>query len=777
MSRLKKQGSGGAEERGSRQHLPCPPAARLPISPAPLLLILLFLLFAPTARAQSELVVAPDGPYATIPEALAAAQDGDTILVRGGQHEGNLTVDKAVRLIGQDWPVIDGGGQGMVVTLAAPGTQLSGFVVRGSGNEPDRNHAGINIVAENVLVENNRLEEVLFGISFAHAHNGVARGNEITGKAEYDSGRKGDAIRVWYSHDVLLEDNLVYDTRDVVAWYSENVVIRGNTLRDNRYGAHLMYCDGALIEGNTLLDNSVGIYTMYTDNVVLKDNLIRGQRGPSGYALGFKDADDVTATNNVLVDNRVGIFLDGAPFSPQGYADFHGNILAFNDIGLVLQPAVRGATFQDNTFWENSVQMTLAGGGRPGSNDWTGNFWSDYAGFDADGDGRGDLPYQSDRFFEGLTDREPRLQMLAYSPAVETIEFAARSFPIIKPQPKLTDPAPLMAPAPLPAFAQTPGGSSGAILVTAVALLILAGTIYLTAGKREQSTVNSEQLTANSGSPTPLPPRSPAPHLPGSPAPIAVNGLSKRYGKTEALHDLSFTAVPGEILALWGANGAGKTTLLKAILGLIRFEGEIAVNGHDAARAGKAARRDIGYVPQEAVFYDWGVLATMRFYARLKKAPPERIPFLLRRLGLEPHAHKAVAALSGGLKQRLALAIALLADPPLLLLDEPTASLDTATQQDYLTLLSDLRAEGKTILFASHRLEEVEALADRALLLENGRLVDIFPADQLRARIAPARHIDVLEEDSPRRHGEHGVFMGLTTTPLVRSADFQSAAP
>ncbi|MBK8989927.1 MAG: nitrous oxide reductase family maturation protein NosD [Chloroflexi bacterium] len=769
MSRLKKQGRWGAGEQGSGHHLPHPPA--------PLLLILLLLLLVPTARAQSELVVAPDGPYATIPEALAAAQDGDTILVRGGQHEGNLTVDKSIRLIGQDWPVIDGGGKGMVVTLAAPSTQFSGFVVRGSGNEPDRNHAGINVAAENVLVENNRLEEVLFGISFANADGGIARGNEVTGKAEYDSGRKGDAIRVWYSRDVLIEGNLVHDTRDMVAWYSEGVIIRGNTLRDNRYGVHLMYCDGAIIEDNTLLDNSVGIYTMYTNNVTLANNLIRGQRGPSGYALGFKDADNVTVTGNVLVDNRVGIFLDGAPFSPQGTAEFHDNILVFNDIGLVLQPAVRGAVFSDNTFWENSIQMTLAGGGRPGSNEWAGNFWSDYAGFDADGDGRGDLPYQSDRFFEGLTDREPRLQMLAYSPAIETIEFAARSFPIIKPQPKLTDPAPLMAPAPLPAFAQTPMGNSWPILGTAVALLALAGTIYLTAGKKEHITVNSEQLTVNGGSPAPLLPRSPAPHLPGSPAPIAVSDLSKRYGKTEALHEVSFTAVPGEILALWGANGAGKTTLLKAILGLIRFEGEIAVGGHDVARAGKAARRSIGYVPQEAVFYDWGVLATMRFYARLKKASPERIPFLLRRLGLEPHAHKAVAALSGGLKQRLALAIALLSDPPLLLLDEPTASLDTATQQDYLTLLSDLRAEGKTILFASHRLEEVEALADRALLLENGRLVDIFPADQLRARIAPTRHGDGVGEDSPQRRGEHGVLLGLTTAPLVRSADFQSAAP
>lgn len=689
--------------------------------------------------------VGPGGDFPAIPPALAAAQPGDVIVVRGGPYPGNLVVDKTVELRGEGRPVIDGGGQGMVVTLTAPGIRFSGFVVRGSGNEPDRDHAGIHVAADRIVVENNQLEDVLFGISFHRAHDGVARGNTITGKTAYESGRKGDAIRVWYSHSVLLEDNTIHDTRDVVAWYSEGIIIRGNTLRNNRYGVHMMYCDGALIADNVLLDNSVGIYTMYTDNVTLTGNLLRGQRGPSGYALGFKDADNVTAENNVLVDNRAGLFLDGAPFSPQGYAVFRDNILAFNDIGVLMQPAVRGAQFAHNTFWENSIQMALQGGGQPGRNEWMGNFWSDYAGFDADGDGRGELPYRAERFFESLTDREPRLQMLAYSPAVETLEFAARSFPIIRPQPRLTDPTPLLQPAPLPAFAQPPRRSSRPILGAAAALLATAG---LLAAAGHTASPPRKNPMAN-----------PPPDAPAQTAipPIVVRQVTKRYGDVEALRAVSFTAVPGEILALWGANGAGKTTLLKAILGLIRFDGAIAVGGHDVQRAGKQARRSIGYVPQEAVFYDWGVIATMQFYARLKQAPAERIPLLLRRLGLEPHAHKAVAALSGGLKQRLALAVALLADPPLLLLDEPTASLDTATQRDYLKLLSELRSEGKTILFASHRLEEVEALADRALLLENGRLVDIFPADQLRARIAPSLPAQPEEDRPPEFATLHGV--------------------
>jgi ABC-type multidrug transport system ATPase subunit len=219
---------------------------------------------------------------------------------------------------------------------------------------------------------------------------------------------------------------------------------------------------------------------------------------------------------------------------------------------------------------------------------------------------------------------------------------------------------------------------------------------------------------------------------------VSVRQVSKRYGALTALEAVSFEAGPGEALALWGPNGAGKTTLLKAVLGLIGFEGQIRVCGRDVRRAGKVARRSIGYVPQEVVFYDLSVQATMEFYARLKQVSPARIPRLLERLGLAEHAWKPVPALSGGLKQRLALALALLADPPVLLLDEPTANLDTQAQRDYLALLRTLRQEErKTLLFASHRLEEVAALASRVLTLERGRVTGLLSPREHLARLAP----------------------------------------
>jgi nitrous oxidase accessory protein len=449
------------------------------------------------AATGSTLIVSPTGPYTSIEAALTDARDGDTVEVQGGQYPA-LVIEKSVTLVGVGWPVIDGGGQGTVVLINAPGVAFSGFEVRGSGDEPDRDHAGITITASNIVVENNRLHDVLFGIFVSQADNAIVRGNDIASKDKYELGRKGDSVRLWYSKDVVVENNLIHDARDVVVWYSENVILRGNTIEAGRYGVHLMYCDGAQIENNTLRNNSVGVYTMYSNHVTLRGNDIRGQRGPSGYGLGFKDADYVDVTDNVIVDNRAGMFIDGTPFSPQGYGHFTQNILAFNDVGIILLTAVRGNTFENNTLWENIEQVALQGGGKPGDNLWQGNYWSDYTGFDADGDGVGDSPYAAERFFESLTDREPLLRALLYSPAAQTIEFAAASFPIIKPQPKLVDLAPSLTPATIPASAVAPKRPAGPMALLGLMLvgvgLGCAGLTLLE--QRERQAVHSGSATA-----------------------------------------------------------------------------------------------------------------------------------------------------------------------------------------------------------------------------------------------------------------------------------------
>ncbi len=698
-------------------------------------------------------IVSPDGPYLTIDAALDDASAGDVIEVRGGTYPA-LVVEKSVTLIGVDEPIIDGGGQGTVVTLSAPGIVFQGFDVRGSGNNPDTDDSGIIVEANEILVENNRLHDVLFGIFVAGANNVIVRGNDITGKTEYDLGRKGDGIRIWYSENILIEKNHVHETRDIVMWYAANAILRDNVIEKGRYGVHFMYSDGALIEHNRVEGNTVGFFVMYSDNITIRENDIRGHHGASGYGIGFKDADNIEIVGNLLIDNQAGAYLDGIPYSPQGFGRFHDNIFAFNNIGVILMPAVKGSVFENNTFWENVEQMAIQGGGGS-ANTWQGNYWSDYSGFDAGTvngmtapDGIGDLPYRAERLFENMLDREPTLRALIYSPAAQAIESASAAFPLMLPQPKLEDPLPNMTPAEIPAFAHFPMQNPARMWITSLVftgLALLCGALafvkrpsVIPSGARNPhgasfsssvpgiSPSGRNDIRILSGdSMTPLPPSTPL---------ISVQHVTKRYKKVTALNDVTFALAPGAALALWGANGAGKTTLLKAILGLIDFGGQITVGGHDVRRQGKLARHLIGYVPQEFAFYDLGVLETLHFYARLKKANPARIPTLLERLGLSAHATKRVGALSGGLRQRLALAVALLDDPPLLMLDEPLANLDARARREYQMLLSALRKEGKTLLFASHRIEEVETLADQVLVLQEGRLQEIITPEALRTR-------------------------------------------
>lgn len=216
---------------------------------------------------------------------------------------------------------------------------------------------------------------------------------------------------------------------------------------------------------------------------------------------------------------------------------------------------------------------------------------------------------------------------------------------------------------------------------------------------------------------------------------INITHVTKRFGRAVAVDDASLAIEPGDSVALWGANGAGKTTLIRCVLGLLRFQGSITVGGHDVRRRPKAARMLIGYVPQELGFYDdLGVDEALRFFGRLKGLSRVHAGVALAAVGLEGHAAKRVRELSGGMKQRLALAIALLGDPPVLVLDEVTASLDAVGREEFVGLLERLRGSGRTMLFASHRIEEVASLARRVAVLERARIVSVDACESFVAK-------------------------------------------
>ncbi len=688
-----------------------------------LALLAALLLPAVPAAAQAgarTLVVAPDGAYASLAAALAAAEAGDTIEVHGGVHPGPLLVDKPVSLVGMEWPVIDGQGQGTVVKLTAPGITLRGFVIRASGASLDEENSGIAGEAPDLLIENNKLEDTLFGIYLREASGSILRGNTIQSK-DLDVPRRGDPIRVWYSDRVLIEGNNIARGRDVVLWYSAHLTVRDNQVRAGRYGLHFMYCDDATIERNLLAGNSVGAFLMYSRRMTLRDNTIANNRGPSGFGVGLKDMDDAVVAHNLFYDNRVGAHLDNSPREIDSLGLFENNVFGYNDIGVNLMPSVRHNQFSGNSFIDNNEQVSIAGGGQLRENSWTvagrGNYWSDYVGYDEGSDGLGDEPYRADRLFENLVDRFPSLGLFAFSPSVQAIDFAAKAVPLVRPQPKLSDMDPLMAPIlppRVPPLQPPPAGP----LILACAALLGFGALSLAFFRRVRP-----------GSPQP---GSMAASSSREKTMISTNQLTKRFGEVLAVDGVTVQIQAGESVALWGPNGAGKTTILHCALGLLDFEGQLETAGRDVRTQGKAVRAAVGFVPQELNFHhDLRVDETMVFYARLKKASSESAQQLLEKLGLAAHAGKRVGELSGGMKQRLALALSLLADPQLLVLDEPTANLDVESRRDLLRLLAAIKAEGKTLLFSSHRLDEVHDLADRVLVLRQGRLTADCSPDQI----------------------------------------------
>ncbi len=426
---------------------------------------------------------APDGADRTrstdeIHAMIERAEPGDTIRVPGAVYIGNLVISKPVTLDGSDGVVIDARGEGSVIEVRARGVTVRSLTVRASGSSVTGEPAGIRVSAPNATIEHNTIEDALFGIDLRQSSDSIVRSNRIACK-DMEPGRRGDGIRLWWSHNCVIEDNTVRGSRDMVFWYSENLRVSRNTVSDSRYGLHFMYSHDTVLEGNDLHSNSVGVYLMYSNRITLRDNRMRNNRGASGYGIGLKDCDDIVITNNALLANRVGVYLDNSPSSVDSTGVFESNMIAFNEIGLLATPNTHDNVFTNNAFIENEEPAATHGRGRlmlnEFSRDGSGNYWSDYAGFDLDRDGVGDVVYEPRSLFGAMLAREPNLRLFVHSPAQQAIEFTARALPELRPESTLIDPAPLASPPGIEISISAASRSGLRMGVVAIALILIAG--------------------------------------------------------------------------------------------------------------------------------------------------------------------------------------------------------------------------------------------------------------------------------------------------------------
>ncbi|HSG31692.1 MAG TPA: ABC transporter ATP-binding protein [Thermodesulfobacteriota bacterium] len=216
---------------------------------------------------------------------------------------------------------------------------------------------------------------------------------------------------------------------------------------------------------------------------------------------------------------------------------------------------------------------------------------------------------------------------------------------------------------------------------------------------------------------------------------IEIAELTKSFGNFKALDCVSLSIADGESVCLLGENGAGKSTLIKCILGMLEYSGQIKLNSIIIEPGSTEHRFDIGYIPQEPVFYDMKVDELISFFGILRRVGNDKINESLKIAGLLEHRNKHTSELSGGLKQRLSFAIALISDPSVLILDEPTSNLDASARLELMKLVKKLKETGKTVLFSSHRMDEVQFLADRVYLLKKGRVIKQSAENELTRQL------------------------------------------
>ncbi len=426
-----------------------------------------FLWVIPAAVQAATLEVKGGGSAESIQAALERAAPGDTINVYSGTYVGKIDIDKAINLIGIGTPILDGGGEGDVVSLRADGVTIKGFQVTGSGKRLQDSDAGIKIHSADNVIEDNMITNNLFGIYLLKSENNTLRNNTIIGRPAKNKlnaaqkeetgeagtyeilpsfeGEGGDGIHLFAASNNLIENNDITDTRDGIYFnYAHNNRLLHNTIDGVRYAIHYMYSDDNYFEGNVATHNVAGAAPMYSKRITFRKNVFAYNRGHRSFGILFSNCNDGLAEENIIFGNT-----RGALFDVSYHNTFRNNLVASNDIGIDLISSSGFNTFIKNNFVDNMEQIAFRAGKIGEGNvfyaDEVGNYWNDYRGFDLDQNGIGDNPYLTGDIFTYLMNKTPAVRLFLNSPAATALEFAENMFPVIE-IPKAKDLYPLIKP-------------------------------------------------------------------------------------------------------------------------------------------------------------------------------------------------------------------------------------------------------------------------------------------------------------------------------------------
>lgn len=402
---------------------------------------------------------------------LDAAPPGATIEVPPGTYDGDLYIDKPVRLIGRGRPLLRGSGAGSVVLIRADDVTLEGMDIDGrGGGDLGRDSSGVHIAARRATVRDCRIDNALFGVYLLEAHGSTVERCRIRGIPGRDPGEKGSGIHAYNTEGFRFEQNEVMDARDAI--YLQNAskgVVRGNRAKDMRYGLHYMFSDDNVFEDNVFENGAAGSAIMYSERIVFRRNQFIRNRGFASVGLLLQQCDDVLAESNLIADNARGIFLEGTQ-----RVVFRGNVVAKSDAAIVAFGSARQTRFEGNSFVGNMSPLLLVGKRLDAV--FAANYWSGHAEPDLDGDGRTERPYRLTSVFDHLRGNLTAADLYVEGFAATALALAETAFPVLEPI-RVVEEAPLARPPSLPAVPRAEGRRTGRDYVGlgASAVVLLAG--------------------------------------------------------------------------------------------------------------------------------------------------------------------------------------------------------------------------------------------------------------------------------------------------------------
>jgi nitrous oxidase accessory protein len=412
--------------------------------------MLVSLCFATFASAQIRTV----SPSDELQAAIDASQAGDQLILAAGRYIGNFTVNKSLTLTGKPGAVIDGNGHGHTLVIETPDVRIETLEITNWGDDLTDMDSGIFVKkkATNTQIVNNYFLGDTFGIWVDGTQEVLIKANRIEGNLNVRSQDRGNGIHLFNVGKARVEANEVWHTRDGIYIDTSNGnELVGNYLHDLRYGVHYMYSYHNLVSGNRTVNTRTGYALMQSKFLTVTDNI---SENDSNYGILMNFITQSTIENNRVSGVQNNRSVEGAPSMTEGKALFiynslfnkiRGNYFTESDMGVHLTAGSEDNVFTRNAFINNKEQVKyVATRPQNWSHEGVGNYWSDYLGWDMDADGIGDTQYEPTDGVDRLLWKFPAAKVLLNSPAVETIRWVQRQFPVLKAQ-GVVDTHPLMS--------------------------------------------------------------------------------------------------------------------------------------------------------------------------------------------------------------------------------------------------------------------------------------------------------------------------------------------